>query len=54
LFCLLHIGTFFDGQTLFINASSCNLNYRPNNSPIVVDLPLDVNKPAILVSGGKL
>jgi len=26
------------GDTIFVNASSCNLNYRPNNKPIVVEI----------------
>jgi predicted phosphodiesterase len=31
-------GTTTDGVT-FINASTCNLRYRPNNRPLVFDLP---------------
>ena len=32
-------GVTTDGQTVFINASSCNFYYRPVNPPIVFDLP---------------
>lgn len=28
-----------DGKTVFINASSCDINYMPNNKPIVFDIP---------------
>lgn len=28
------------GNTLFVNASSCNLNYEPINPPIVVNIPV--------------
>ena len=30
-------GVVDDGTTLFVNASNCNLRYRPANAPIVVD-----------------
>lgn len=42
-------GTFSDGHTLFVNASTCNLQYRPNNAPIVVNLPFDLSKPATVI-----
>ncbi|XP_064489974.1 metallophosphoesterase domain-containing protein 1-like [Ornithodoros turicata] len=29
-----------DGQTTFINASICNIQYRPVNPPIIFDIPL--------------
>lgn len=42
-------GTTRVGQTLFINASICTLRYRPTNPAIVVDLPIDRSRPAMLV-----
>jgi predicted phosphodiesterase len=38
------------GGTLFINAASCTLAYRPDNPAVVVDVPLDRNAPAMVVS----
>jgi len=38
-----------DGTTLFVNASSCTLNYTPDNPAIVIDLPHDKNLPAVLI-----
>mmetsp|Transcript_52681 Transcript_52681/g.125869 ORF Transcript_52681/g.125869 Transcript_52681/m.125869 type:complete len:277 (-) Transcript_52681:54-884(-) len=32
-------GHVLDGETLFINASTCTLRYRPTNPPIVMDVP---------------
>ena len=32
-------GTSEDGVTTFVNASSCDLRYRPVNSPVVIDYP---------------
>jgi len=32
-----------DGKTMFINASSCNSQYRPQHQPIVFDLPTRAN-----------
>ncbi|XP_040568574.1 metallophosphoesterase domain-containing protein 1 isoform X1 [Lepeophtheirus salmonis] len=29
-----------DGKIVFINASTCNVNYVPNNKPIVIDVPI--------------
>lgn len=39
-------GVTSDGKTIFINASTCNVNYLPNNPPIVfdVDLPKGIEK----------
>jgi Icc-related predicted phosphoesterase len=34
-------GCSFDGQTLFVNASSLSLRYQPTQPCIVIDLPLD-------------
>ena len=31
------------GKTLYINASTCTLNYRPTNPPIVIHVPYDRN-----------
>ena len=28
-----------DGQTVFVNASACDINYMPNNKAIVFDIP---------------
>ncbi|CAF1658383.1 unnamed protein product, partial [Adineta ricciae] len=28
------------GSTIFVNASTCNLRYKPNQPPIVVDLAI--------------
>lgn len=42
-------GVSFDGQTLFVNASSVNLKYRPNQPCIVLDLPHDKTLPAQIV-----
>ena len=28
-----------DGHTTFVNASTCNLQYRPVQAPIIFDLP---------------
>lgn len=43
------IGTQTDGTTLFVNACSCTLQYRPTNRPIVIDLPLDKSLPPVVV-----
>ncbi|EDQ84662.1 uncharacterized protein MONBRDRAFT_30056 [Monosiga brevicollis MX1] len=32
-------GVTTDGQTLFVNASTCNFNYRPRQPAIVIDVP---------------
>ncbi|XP_032834056.2 metallophosphoesterase MPPED2-like isoform X1 [Petromyzon marinus] len=32
-------GIMTDGRTLFVNASTCNVNYEPVNPPIIIDLP---------------
>jgi len=29
-----------NGETLFINASTCTLRYRPTNAPVIVDVPI--------------
>ncbi|XP_067946431.1 metallophosphoesterase MPPED2-like [Watersipora subatra] len=33
-------GLYTDGTTLYANASTCNINYKPINNPICIDLPL--------------
>lgn len=33
-------GVTHDGATTFVNASTCNLRYQPNNPPIVFDVPV--------------
>lgn len=42
-------GASFDGKTLYVNASTCTLQYAPFNPPIVVELPLDREKPATIL-----
>ncbi len=42
-------GTYFDGTTTFVNASTCTRSYRATNLPIVIDLPLDPTLPAQVV-----
>ena len=42
-------GVSFDGHTLYINASNLNLSYKASHRPVVVDLPLDKSKPAMIV-----
>ena len=42
-------GCSFDGSTLYINASSCNLKYQGENPCIVVDLPTDLKESPRLV-----
>ena len=42
-------GTTFDGHTLYVNASSVDLHYVPNRHPIVIDVPHDPSKPAMVV-----
>ena len=33
-------GVTTNGHTTFVNASTCTLQYRPSNPPLVFDLPL--------------
>ena len=42
-------GVWFDGRTLFVNASSLNFLYKPGKRPIIVHLPFDSDKPATLI-----
>jgi predicted phosphodiesterase len=42
-------GTRRVGETLFVNASNCTLDYDPDNAPIVVDLPSDRTRPVVVV-----
>jgi hypothetical protein len=39
----------FDGYTLYVNASNLDLSYQPIHPCIVVDLPHDQSKPAMIV-----
>jgi len=39
------IGCWTNGKTTFVQAATCNLRYKPNNPPIVVDVMAD-NSPA--------
>ena len=29
-----------DGKVVFVNASTCDINYMPSNKPVVFDIPL--------------
>eukprot|EP00386_Alphamonas_edax_P003030 GDKI01009272.1.p1 GENE.GDKI01009272.1~~GDKI01009272.1.p1 ORF type:complete len:357 (+),score=62.70 GDKI01009272.1:149-1219(+) len=40
-------GASFDGQTVYVNASSVNLMYHPVFDPIVIDLPVDRSRPLL-------
>ena len=44
-------GILTDGTTIFINASTCSLQYIPNNPPIIfdLDLPEGVSKKYFLI-----
>ena len=42
-------GVSSDGQTLFINASSVDIGYQPDQPCIVFDLPHDKTQPAVIV-----
>lgn len=42
-------GHWFDGKTLFINASTCTRYYKPQNPPIIFHLPFDKTLPAMIV-----
>jgi hypothetical protein len=33
-------GVTTDGTTIFVNASTCDYNYRPINQPVVFDIPI--------------
>ncbi len=45
-------GTTFDGTTLYVNASSVDVRYVPDRHAIVVDVPHDRSKPAMVVPPG--
>ena len=32
-------GATTDGRTTFLNGSTCTFNYRPDNAPLVFDVP---------------
>uniref|UniRef100_A0A7R9ZRK8 Calcineurin-like phosphoesterase domain-containing protein n=1 Tax=Craspedostauros australis TaxID=1486917 RepID=A0A7R9ZRK8_9STRA len=42
-------GVSFDGTTIYANASSLDRKYRTSHFPIVIDVPHDTSKPAMLV-----
>ena len=50
---LIWLGTFFDGKTIYINASSCTFEYRPTNKPIIFHLPFDRSFAATCLSYDK-
>ena len=35
----LGYGMTTDGQTVFVNASTCTLEYKPTQPPLIFDLP---------------
>jgi hypothetical protein len=41
-------GVTFDGNVLYVNASNLNIKYQAVNYPVVIDLPRDVNQPAMI------
>lgn len=45
-------GARHEDGTLFVNASTCTLAYRPDNPIVVVDLPADRSRPATIVAPG--
>lgn len=42
-------GSSYDGQTLYVNASSLDIGYEAVNPCVVIDLPHDKSKPAMVV-----
>lgn len=40
IFLILDYGITTDGKIIYINASSCNLQYLPVNHPIIFDIAL--------------
>jgi len=40
IFSIEGYGITTDGQTEFINASTCNLRYKPIHPPIIFDVPI--------------
>lgn len=42
-------GHWTNGKTLFVNASTCNFDYRPTNRPILFFLPFDQSLPATII-----
>ena len=45
---LLGYGILSDGKIIFVNASTCNINYLPVNPPIVFDVPLPPSEEKII------
>lgn len=41
---LLGYGITSDGKIIFVNASTCDINYYPHNPPIVFDITLPKGK----------
>eukprot|EP01138_Halocafeteria_seosinensis_P015372 gb/GECG01015688.1/.p1 GENE.gb/GECG01015688.1/~~gb/GECG01015688.1/.p1 ORF type:complete len:257 (+),score=31.28 gb/GECG01015688.1/:1-771(+) len=46
-------GTYSDGTTLFVNASTCTVEYQATNPPIVIDYPHDPSIPPSVAESGK-
>lgn len=36
---IIGYGITTDGETIYINCSTCDLNYKPTNIPIIFDVP---------------
>lgn len=43
-------GATYDGQTLFVNASNMNEDFKPVNQCFVVDVPHDRSQPAVVIT----
>jgi Icc-related predicted phosphoesterase len=48
--CSSFVGYQRNGKTLFVNAASCDVGYKPVHKPIVVFLPFDKSLPAEVVT----
>jgi hypothetical protein len=46
----LLLGTHDDKETLYVNAATCTLKYRPTNPPIVIDLPFNREERPVVVN----
>ena len=47
------VGVQNEGNTLYVNASTCTYRYKPLNAAVVIDLPFDRSQPARVVSVGR-
>lgn len=46
-------GVHQEGDTLYVNASTCTYRYKPLNPAVVIDLPFNRSQPARVVSVGR-